>query len=467
MSDNRRVLLVCVVLELLCIAASGVALWQGSHIAAVGLLTLPVQLILVGWLAQLDQRLMATAALLLPFAGLELLPGVYRDALVLAGVPILLLFFRLTQRASGCTSGEDNVLDRTARIALGLLVLSLLLSALVAKLSGRPSSGILRSSFGGGLAVVTIWATGALPKCRSHVEQLLLFAAGGTTAVALLVPFLSGDGAAASKFIVTPFGKPTLNLFAFFVGPSVAFCMAWSLDEADAKRRLALIIMAVVLAAVLVYTRSRGAWVGFAAAYFYVLARRKSLKLVVLTAAFIALLLATDALRTSLQLRAEQTSAADPAIAGRLLLWRSALLVLKDHWLFGVGANGFTALKFSYSFPAFVDPTGWYNAHSFYLEVATSLGVLGAAGFVLLVSTQFTRLDRISRRRSPLDGTGPALGLAAASIHFLVHGLVESPAWHAPTLAYWALLTGLGLSIARLRARSVPSCTSAAVPVVV
>jgi len=132
----------------------------------------------------------------------------------------------------------------------------------------------------------------------------------------------------------------------------------------------------------------------------------------------------------------------------RLLLWRSALAMLRDHLLFGVGPDQFL----SYYSPNFSAHPYWIpvlnghptlaarepdlsHPHNLLLEVWLNGGLLAVVGFVLLVVEALRRAARLHCGAAGWQSAA-ALGLLGAVVAMLVHGLVDS-AYFAPDLALW------------------------------
>jgi len=206
----------------------------------------------------------------------------------------------------------------------------------------------------------------------------------------------------------------------------------------------------IVLLAALAYTRSRGAWVGLGAAFVYYLARTRTLRLTLVAAVAIAALLSVDVLRSSLLSRVEATSAQDPSLMGRLLLWRWALRVAQDNWLLGVGMENFRFVKHLYEYPDFLDVHRVFNTHNLYLEFLADLGFGGLFGLLWLQIGSVVRLDRLVRREGrPNRGIG--LGLNAGIIAFSVHGLMDSLTWQHGAFILFGIVVGLAMCVRRLQ----------------
>jgi O-antigen ligase len=114
--------------------------------------------------------------------------------------------------------------------------------------------------------------------------------------------------------------------------------------------------------------------------------------------------------------------------------------IIKDHPVFGVGANNFALVIPQYTTPAIANV--WlYTVHNNYLLVWAETGVVGLGAFIAFLLVTVGRGWRVWRVRdrvlSPL-----ALGLAAAVIGHMVHMLVDLFNMRPETQLLW-LVAGL------------------------
>jgi len=110
----------------------------------------------------------------------------------------------------------------------------------------------------------------------------------------------------------------------------------------------------------------------------------------------------------------------------RLNLWRSALDMIRDHPLWGVGLDNFLyAYRGRYIRPAAWQEPNLSHPHNVVLDYWSRLGILGlAAGAWLQVA--FWRLALPLRRLSDPDERALALGLMGSMAGFVAHGMVDN-----------------------------------------
>ena len=205
----------------------------------------------------------------------------------------------------------------------------------------------------------------------------------------------------------------------------------------------------VALGACLIFTWSRGAWLGAIASllmFFLLLDHRVmswALLGVVPTAALLPLL--PD---TVLRRFASILSRTDSSIAYRRHLWQGVGDLLADHWLvgIGVGERAFREVYLSYALPGIETAM---HSHSVYLQLLCALGIVGLIVFgaaMLLWLRCALHYVRYGRLRAPrwivLAGVA---GVAA----LLVMGLFDH-VWYNYRI-YMLFWTVMGLVTAQLR----------------
>jgi O-antigen ligase len=124
----------------------------------------------------------------------------------------------------------------------------------------------------------------------------------------------------------------------------------------------------------------------------------------------------------------------------RLNVWQSALLMIRDHPILGVGLDNFLyQYRGRYMFPdAWAEPE-LSHPHNLVLDYAARLGLLGLAAGVWL-QVAFWRAAWPLRKLDDSLKRALAIGLMASMADCLAHGLVDA-AFFVPDLAYVFFLT--------------------------
>jgi O-antigen ligase len=249
---------------------------------------------------------------------------------------------------------------------------------------------------------------------------------------------------------------PSPNGLGLIIERALPLALALALAQAARKRtgrswrqRSSLAAWAGVVALfglATLLTFSVGAWAAAAAGCGLVVLRQsRRTALAVAGAALVVGLLAipllgTERVASHFDLQSATTSAV------RVSVWQSAVEMIADHPLAGVGLDGFLDLYRT----SYIRPEAWRepdlsHPHNVLLESWLSLGILGPVAYAWLVGSVFV-LAR--RARSRLAGDtwrrAASLGLAAGLAAGLAHGMVDRFLAGAPDLsAYLFLCLGL------------------------
>ena len=122
----------------------------------------------------------------------------------------------------------------------------------------------------------------------------------------------------------------------------------------------------------------------------------------------------------------------------RISLWKSAIDLIRDHPLFGVGPDNFLyAYRARYLRPEAWQESSLSHPHNFVLDFASRLGLIGLSVFVWM-QVAFWR-SVLTRLKQPAT-RALIIGLAASMIDFLAHGLVDA-SYFVVDLAYVFMLT--------------------------
>jgi putative inorganic carbon (HCO3(-)) transporter len=215
--------------------------------------------------------------------------------------------------------------------------------------------------------------------------------------------------------------------------------------------RALLVASTLILATAMLLTYSVGGWLATGIAVALVVALmlgRRGLAILAIAGAIgLGGLLVTRPERvvSHLDLNSDSTSGV------RVILWRSALEMLRDHPFFGVGLDNFVHLYNPARGGDYMDPTAWRepdlsHPHNLLLDWWLSLGVVGALLLVRLLVAAW----RLTRRAwmTAVEPTGRALvvGLIGVLAATLVHGAIDN-SFFLPDLAalWWTTYALLGL----------------------
>jgi putative inorganic carbon (HCO3(-)) transporter len=206
-------------------------------------------------------------------------------------------------------------------------------------------------------------------------------------------------------------------------------------------RTLLALMSAVMIAAALLMSWSRGGWLGTAAGLLTMLAllpRRRWLGLTLVGVLVLGGWIAVQgdflpgAIAERLTGFAEYTQFQDArgvdvtpenyAVLERMAHWQAALAMADDHPWLGVGFGNYEAAYSEYALLNW--PYALGHAHNYYLNLLAEVGIVGLGAYLVFwVSVIWMTLRLLRQLRYPQRGL--ALGLMGAWIHLSTHQLVD------------------------------------------
>lgn len=218
------------------------------------------------------------------------------------------------------------------------------------------------------------------------------------------------------------------------------------------------ILSSVLIGAALVMSWSRGAWLGFAAAFIIVniVYSHRSAALFALVCFLVASLLLledfhllpgaivqrlTDFLPHVgvFDVRGVEVTDANYALVERMAHWQAAWEMFNDRPWLGVGIGNYEPVYPAYALPGWEEPLG--HAHNYYLNIAAEAGLVGLAAYLFLWGTAFREAWR-AIRISEGHWRAVAVGILGVLTHLSVHNLFDSLYVHSMQV-HIAILLGL------------------------
>ncbi len=268
-----------------------------------------------------------------------------------------------------------------------------------------------------------------------------------------VVPFFLGDRlsnlvAAYPSLLVNIGGETWLRATAFFPDPHVASfffgmaaCLAWGLFL-DTRKKLFLYSAGILLMADIL-TFSRGGYLGLALALplvFLLQQKKWGMKPLLGFMVFLPLLLwlgmpVYERFFSSFTLT-------DTSSLERLTLWKTATVAIQEYPWFGLGLGNYA----EWVHPGLGASIPYY-AHNLYLDIAVEGGLLSLLLFLIMSGWSLT----LSLQRA-IQGSGIAVGVAAALTLYYVHSLFETALFSTQVMILFSLL--LILPFARLSKKS-------------
>jgi putative inorganic carbon (hco3(-)) transporter len=198
----------------------------------------------------------------------------------------------------------------------------------------------------------------------------------------------------------------------------------------------------LILAAGLVVSWSRGAWMGFGAAmivFIFFMPRRRLVGAAMVSVLVLALVVGvvTGLAPTSLvsrlsdfgqdltgidDVRGQVISDENYAVLERLAHWQAAIGMATDHPLTGVG---FGTYQIAYPKYALMNwPLALGHAHNYYLNLLAEIGVIGLSAYLMAWIVIIRLTLRVLNQRTGFE-RGVALGILAAWTQLAVHSVFD------------------------------------------
>jgi len=274
-------------------------------------------------------------------------------------------------------------------------------------------------------------------KGRLKVLVLVWLAAAAVVSLYAIGQYLAGEPRARA-FFPGPMTLARILIFAVAVAVTLSLCVTGPL-------RWFSLLCSVAMLAALYATLTRGAWLAIGAALLFLGVVKKSRILFACLSLFLCLAIALAAFYPDTQPGALVRSIIRPVDPSsprfyestyqRYWLYKSAIRIFLDHPITGVGQRNFVEVYGSYIPEHMRSPdalradgtvyTGWPHAHSLYLNVLATQGVLGFATFAWLIVTAIRLAWRNYRNRSDAFLRGMALAILTAIVAFLAMGLFD------------------------------------------
>jgi len=407
--------------------------------------TLPLFLILFVLLLMLlgtsTHYILISFTFLLPFSATGFLPPVFREIL-----NILLIFMIISyifiNRIEGIklTSGSFNFLNTP----LKLLFISIVISTIYAVSKGFYNKEMIKGliwflEFSIIILIFPVFIDNS-NKIKKIVDFLVVgFLIAGMPFLFMIIKYFG-------KTVISVAGRVlNLNAVAMLLTPISLLCVGLLVEEKNNIRRVFLILTLVVLFLNLLITRSRGAWFGFIVGFVYIVIASKSYKWLIYMTILVVVVLLFQNFQFIFFGRIKQTSFVDPALLSRFYIWTTAVSIIKNNFLTGIGIHNFLNIKYIYGFPKWLDPAKAFFTHNLYLEFLVDVGVMGFIAFIMLFVTTLKRMNILSKKERNLRSI--AFGINGALIAYLAHGLFDYCFWFSPTLILLAIFFSLAVAI--------------------
>ncbi len=240
--------------------------------------------------------------------------------------------------------------------------------------------------------------------------------------------------------VVSTFENPNvLGEYLLLLIPVVA---ALFLSVRGGAAKCANLALTVALGLCMIYTYSRGNWLGliFAAIVFVLFYDTRLVWLGV-----VAILLAPLFVSATIISRfASIGDTKDTSTSYRVYVWLGTLAMLKDYWICGIGpgSDAFNMVYPHYSYAGIVAP----HSHNLYLQLLAEYGIVGLVSFLIIIFAFYKAV--ISKIIKLNRGVEKAVttALAAGIFGFLVQGMFDNVWYNYRVFFMFFALLALTLS---------------------
>lgn len=319
-----------------------------------------------------------------------------------------------------------------------------------------------------------------ISKCVKAERQidLLIGAIVFTTSVVSVYGLFQRAGydfahwSSTTKRILSTFGHP--NFFAGYLVVVIPVLMVAFLVYSSWRKRLLVAATLVIAILCLLFTYSRGAFLGIIPALtcfglfllFYLKAgyiRKNSRRLACLMLLIAIPVTTTVVLDDRIAERASSALKMETEVTvsnqARLAIWSGAFSMFKAKPIFGWGLG-----TFQIYFPQFRPPDyrsksvshNTLHAHCEYLELAVELGIIGLGSFLAIIFLYFLRIHRALSILKEEKQKLLIVGFFCGTLGLLIHNLVSvNLRWSVPAVTFWLSL-GLAMALANRQALAAP-----------
>ena len=249
-----------------------------------------------------------------------------------------------------------------------------------------------------------------------------------------------------------------LRVYSFFDNPNVlgeflvltipiAVALAW--NKIREEHRVIFAIFLICMVACMIFTWSRGAWLGMmiALALYLVIADKRWLVVGTLGILLIPIVLYLTGNMAIIERFTSIGNTADTSTAYRVSIWQASVNMIGDFWLsgIGIGSDAYTTIYPSYALPG---AKFALHSHNLYLQFAVETGIIGIASLFALLSgfLRTVLASSVVKKIKTSDTAKILVALGVGFIGFMFQGLTDYVWYNYKILMIFWIIIALGVS---------------------
>lgn len=245
--------------------------------------------------------------------------------------------------------------------------------------------------------------------------------------------------------VVSTFENP--NVFGEYLIMLIPVALAFIIAYKSFAKRFACVFVFVVSFAALIYTWSRGAWLGCigAMAIFLVIITKYALG--TYTVGILSVPLLIPFLPSSVLDRFTSIgNMTDSSTSYRVFIWEATANMIKDHFVAGIGI-GTEAYQTVYSEYALAGIERAPHSHNLYLQILTEIGILGFSVFLITLFLFFAKVFTFLKNNDNLESKLIVGAITCGLIAILIQGLTDYVWYNYRVFAFFWMMLALASAI--------------------
>ncbi|EOC99538.1 O-antigen ligase family protein [Caldisalinibacter kiritimatiensis] len=219
--------------------------------------------------------------------------------------------------------------------------------------------------------------------------------------------------------VFSVFGNPNILAEYLIMITPISLSLFWVTKKIFKK--IVFLATTLILIATLIFTFSRGGWLGFAFGIFvFVILVEKKLLISLIPAGLLSIFIMPSAIINRILTIGNLR---DSSNAYRIKVWDITLDIIRDNWVSGVG---FGYIPFKETYVKYIRTMNVYHAHNTYLETLAEVGIGGFIIFIIMLFIIYKYSLMSYRKTDNKYLKVITAGLLASLSSILFHGLVEN-----------------------------------------